>query len=213
MPPPQAGQLAYAHQTAIVATGIPKLSVALVVPPHYGPTQRQALLDAASLAQLDVLALVQSTAAAALQYGIERDFAGRIEQQVLVDIGATDAVAALVEYSAYNATASPKPLSQVAILDVAWSGAAGTSHLDSALMRHFAAEFEAKTGAEGVLRSGKAAAKLRRAVRRTKEMLTANTEAPLNVEELYDGQDFASSVTRAKLEELMGAWHSLSSSL
>ena len=41
----------------------------------------QALKDAASLAGLNVLALVNSHSAAALQYGIERDFAAK-EQRV-----------------------------------------------------------------------------------------------------------------------------------
>ena len=40
--------------------------------------------------------------------------------------------------------------------------------------------------------------------RRTKEMLSANTEAPFIVEELLDGQDFRSSIKRQHLEELAG---------
>jgi hypothetical protein len=39
-----------------------------------GVSQRQAVLDAARLAGLNVLGLINSHAAAALQYGIERDF-------------------------------------------------------------------------------------------------------------------------------------------
>ena len=40
--------------------------------------------------------------------------------------------------------------------------------------------------------------------RRTKEMLSANTEAPFIVEELLDGKDFRSSIKRQDLEELAG---------
>lgn len=40
--------------------------------------------------------------------------------------------------------------------------------------------------------------------RRTKEMLSANTEAPFVVEELLDGQDFRSSIKRQQLEDLAG---------
>lgn len=40
--------------------------------------------------------------------------------------------------------------------------------------------------------------------RRTKEMLSANTEAPFIVEELLDGKDFRSSMKRQELESLAG---------
>ena len=44
--------------------------------------------------------------------------------------------------------------------------------------------------------------KLRKAVKKTKEVLSANKAAPIYSEELHDGIDFASSVTREKFEEL-----------
>lgn len=53
----------------------------LTVPVWMGVAQRQAVLDAARLAGLNVLGLVNTHAAAALQFGIERDFAKK-EQTV-----------------------------------------------------------------------------------------------------------------------------------
>jgi len=44
--------------------------------------------------------------------------------------------------------------------------------------------------------------KLRKAVKKTKEILSANKAAPIHSEELHDGIDFASSITREKFEEL-----------
>ena len=79
---PQASELSYAHQMAVANTGMPALSAVIIVPPYFSPSQRQAMLDAAEIAKLDVLALVHSHAAAALQYGIERDFAGGSDTQV-----------------------------------------------------------------------------------------------------------------------------------
>lgn len=48
-------------------------------------------------------------------------------------------------------------------------------------------------------------AKLKRQVRRTKEILSANTAAPLSVEELHGGQDFRATMTRNEFEALAGA--------
>ena len=53
-------------------------------------------------------------------------------------------------------------------------------------------------------KSPKALAKLKRQVRRTKEILSANTAAPLSVEELHGGQDFRATITRDQFETLAG---------
>jgi hypoxia up-regulated 1 len=42
--------------------------------------------------------------------------------------------------------------------------------------------------------------------KRTKEVLSANTEAPAIVEELAGGRDFRASVSRETLEGLAGNW-------
>ena len=41
-------------------------------------------------------------------------------------------------------------------------------------------------------------------MKRTKQVLSANTEASLIVEELFEERDFRSSITRDKFEELAG---------
>jgi hypoxia up-regulated 1 len=53
----------------------------ITVPAWFGIAQRQALINAAALANVNVLALINTHAAAALQFGIERDFADK-EQKV-----------------------------------------------------------------------------------------------------------------------------------
>lgn len=55
----------------------------------FGQTHRQAVLDAAAAAGLNVLSLVNSHAAAALQFGIERNFANRTEHVVFYDMGSS----------------------------------------------------------------------------------------------------------------------------
>lgn len=61
-----------------------------------------------------------------------------------------------------------------------------------ACLRHFASEFadKHKGKLDDVLSNVKAMAKMMKQVRRTKEILSANTQAPFSVEEFYDGIDF-----------------------
>ena len=55
------------------------------------------------------MALVNSHAAAALQYGIERDFTGKTEWVLLYDMGATSTEVALVKYSSFTVKEAGKP--------------------------------------------------------------------------------------------------------
>jgi molecular chaperone DnaK (HSP70) len=106
----QAGLLHYAKKiTEAAADGAQVLDCVIVVPPFFGPAQRQAIIDAADLAGLKVMSLINSHAAAALQYGIERDFTNKTHLVVLYDIGATDTEVALIRYSSFTVKEYGKP--------------------------------------------------------------------------------------------------------
>jgi len=173
----------------------------LVVPAFFGPSQRRALLDAADLAGLNVLSLVHAHAAAALQYGIERDFANKTDDVLFVDMGSGASQAALVRFTAFESSGDGAPISQFEVRDVAWvEHGAGGEALEAELLHHFASQYAA--GAEAVLSSPRAVEKLRRQVKRTKTVLSANSEAPISVEDLLPGEDFRSRVTREEFESL-----------
>eukprot|EP00898_Chlorokybus_atmophyticus_P000372 jgi/Chlat1/1335/Chrsp118S01754 len=175
----------------------------VTVPPYFSLQQRQALLDAAQIAGVNVMALIGEHAAAALQYGIDRDFSNSTQHVVFYDMGASSTYAALVRFSAYTVKeyGKNKTYNQFEVLGVRWDADLGGSTLDMQLLKHFAEEFKAKTGLDA-RQSPKAVAKLKKEVKRTKEVLSANTEAPFNVESLYEDRDFRSSLTRDKFEEL-----------
>lgn len=176
----------------------------IAVPVWMGIAQRQAIMDAARLAGLNVLGLVNTHAAAALQFGIERDFTKKEQTVILYEMGSGSTQAALVKYSTYGKSKSSQT-NQFEVLDVAWDHSLGSNSLDLLLLKHFADEFKQK-GGDDISSSPKALAKLRRQVRRTKEILSANTAAPITVEELHAGKDFQSSIKRSEFEELAGAF-------
>ncbi|KHN35702.1 Heat shock 70 kDa protein 17 [Glycine soja] len=71
------------------------------------------------------------------------------------------------------------------------------------LVEYFADQFNAQVGGGiDVRKFPKAMAKLKKQVKRTKEILSANTAAPISVESLHDDVDFRSTITREKFEEL-----------
>ncbi|KAF8058449.1 HSP70-17 [Scenedesmus sp. PABB004] len=196
-----AGLFHYAKQITDAQAGEPVVDAVVVVPAWFGVAQRTALIDAAALAGLNVLGLVNGHAAAALQYGIERDFSKKEQTVLLYDMGSGSTEAALVKYSTHGGRGGKGGTNQFEVLDVEWDHALGSAALDAALAEHFAAEFQEKGGGD-VRPHPKAMAKLARQVRRTKEVLSANTAAPFSVEELLGGRDFQSSVTREAFEAM-----------
>jgi hypothetical protein len=77
----QAGIFQYAKRITDEQAGESIVDTVITVPVWMGMVQRQAVMDAARVAGLNVLGLVNTHAAAALQYGIERDFSKK-EQTV-----------------------------------------------------------------------------------------------------------------------------------
>ena len=79
----------------------------------------------------------------------------------------------------------------------------GGQHMELRLVEYFADEFNAQVGGGiDVRHFPKAMATLKKQVKRRKEMLSANTAAPISVESLDDGVDFGSTMNREKFEDL-----------
>lgn len=143
----QASEIGYARGIAEEHTDAKDAKitdVVVLVPPHFGPQQRTAIVDAVGMTGMTLLSIMNTHAAAALQYGMERDFTGKSEDVIVYDVASTDVVAALVRYSAYPVKGSPKQLSQVQVLDVAWREGVGASFLDTQLLKHFAKKVRTK---------------------------------------------------------------------
>lgn len=77
------------------------------------------------------------------------------------------------------------------VKEVSWDASLGGHTMDSRLLEYFVDVFNQEIGSGVDIRdSPKALAKLKKQVKRTKEVLSANTEAMLSVEGLYDNRDF-----------------------
>uniref|UniRef100_A0A6I8N712 Heat shock protein family A (Hsp70) member 1B n=1 Tax=Ornithorhynchus anatinus TaxID=9258 RepID=A0A6I8N712_ORNAN len=83
---------------------------------------------------------------------------------------------------------------------------AGDTHLggedfDSRLVTHFAEEFRRKHGKD-LSQNKRAVRRLRTACERAKRTLSSSTQANLEIDSLFEGVDFYTSITRARFEEL-----------
>ncbi|MBA0811416.1 hypothetical protein Gohar_003315 [Gossypium harknessii] len=197
--------LKYASNLAEFHSKVTVKDAVISVPPYFGQAERKGLLKAAEMAGINVISLINEHSGAALQYGIDKDFSNESRHVILYDMGSSSTYAALVFYSAYNSKEFGKTVSvnQFQVKDVRWDSELGGQNLELRLVEYFADEFNKQVGnGVDVRKHPKAMAKLKKQVKRTKEILSANTAAPISVESLYDDRDFRSTITREKFEEL-----------
>ncbi|CAN7081069.1 unnamed protein product [Brassica oleracea var. botrytis] len=197
--------LGYGSDLAEFHAKIPVKDMVVSVPPYFGQAERRGLIQASQLAGVNVLSLVHEHSGAALQYGIDKDFANGSRHVIFYDMGSSSTYAALVYYSAYNEKEFGKTVSvnQFQVKDVRWDSGLGGQSMEMRLVEYFADEFNKQlSNGVDVRKFPKAMAKLKKQVKRTKEILSANTGAPISVESLHDDRDFRSTISREKFEEL-----------
>jgi heat shock protein 4 len=169
--------------------------VVITVPGWYTDIQRRALMDAAQIAGLNPLRLLNDYAAVALGYGITKSDLPEEENPrhvVFVDVGHSSMSVAVIAFSkgrfVVKATAFDRNL--------------GGRDIDYALVTHFAEEFKQKYKID-VLANPKATFRLQAACEKLKKVLSANSDAPLNVESIMSDVDAAGKLSRDQLEELV----------
>ncbi|CAN6988240.1 unnamed protein product, partial [Brassica rapa subsp. trilocularis] len=197
--------LGYGSDLAEFHAKVPVKDMVVSVPPYFGQAERRGLIQASQLAGVNVLSLVHEHAGAALQYGIDKDFSNGSRHVIFYDMGSSSTYAALVYYSVYNEKEFGKTVSvnQFQVKDVRWDSGLGGQSMEMRLVDYFADEFNKQLGNRvDVRKFPKAMAKLKKQVKRTKEILSANTAAPISVESLHDDRDFRSTISREKFEEL-----------
>ncbi|XP_067865558.1 heat shock 70 kDa protein 1B [Heterodontus francisci] len=162
----------------------------ITVPAYFNDSQRQATKDAGVIAGLNVLRVINEPTAAAIAYGLDNK--GRGEHNVLIfDLG--------------GGTFDVSVLSiDDGIFEV--KSTAGDTHLggedfDNRMVNHFIEEFKRKYKKD-ISQNKRAVRRLRTACERAKRTLSSSTQASIEIDSLFEGIDFYTSITRARFEEL-----------
>jgi heat shock protein 4 len=182
--------------TASAELKLPVADVVLSCPVWYTDAQRRALLDAADIAGLKCLRLINDTTATALGYGITKiDLPGPEEKPrrvVFVDIGHSNYQVAVVEFRK----------GELAVKSTAWDRHFGGRYIDKALVDHFAKEFKEKFKID-INENAKARFRVVAGVEKLKKILSANSAAPLNIESVMNDVDVRSLLKREEMEDLI----------
>ncbi|KAF9287722.1 hypothetical protein BGZ88_008480 [Linnemannia elongata] len=200
-------QFALAKQQAEDTAGESVKDVVITIPPYFNQFERQAVLDAADLAGLHVLSLINDESAVALNYAMTRTFPQE-QCHIFFDMGAGSTAASLAcfqDLSVKDVGKFFKTVQQVEIKAVGYDRTLGGHEFDVRLQKFLAAKFQEAKGSKisgPVIENERAMAKLLKEANRVKQILSANTETMASVESLMDDVDFKIKVTRAELEDL-----------
>lgn len=162
----------------------------VTVPAYFGDMQRQATKDAGVIAGLNVLRIINEPTAAAIAYGMDNKTDK--ERNILIfdcGGGTHDCTMLSIEDGVFEVKAT-----------------AGDSHLggedfDDCLVKHFCQEFKRKHKKD-IMDNPRAMRRLRTSCERLKRTLSSSTQTTIEIDSLYEGIDFNSSLTRARFEEM-----------
>ncbi|WOH08454.1 hypothetical protein DCAR_0727895 [Daucus carota subsp. sativus] len=154
--------------------------------------QRQATKDAADIAGLNVLRFINEPTAAAIAYGLDKKATIVGEKNVLIyDLGGgtLDVSLLTIEENIFEVKAT-----------------AGDTHLggedfNNRLVNHFVQEFKRKCKKD-LTRNARSLRRLRTYCESAKRTLSYTVKTAIEIDYLYEGIDFCTSITRTRFEEL-----------
>ncbi|XP_059645128.1 heat shock 70 kDa protein 15-like [Cornus florida] len=163
------------------------------IPVYFTDLQRRAVLDAATIAGLHPLRLLHETTATALAFGIYKTDLPENDQLnvAFVDIGHASMQVCIAGFKK----------GQLKILAHSFDRSLGGRDFDEALFQHFAAKFKGEYKID-VFQNARACLRLRAACEKLKKVLSANPEAPLNIECLMEEKDVRGFIKREEFEQI-----------
>ncbi|KAK8077554.1 Actin-like ATPase [Apiospora saccharicola] len=178
------------RETAEAYLGGTVNNAVITVPAYFNDSQRQATKDAGLISGLNVLRIINEPTAAAIAYGLDKKVEG--ERNVLIfDLGGGTFDVSLLTI-------------EEGIFEV--KSTAGDTHLggedfDNRLVNHFVNEFKRKSKKD-LSGNARGLRRLRTACERAKRTLSSSAQTSIEIDSLFEGIDFYTSITRARFEEL-----------
>ncbi|RMX79239.1 hypothetical protein D0867_16507, partial [Hortaea werneckii] len=160
---------------------------------YFNDNQRQATKDAGAISGLNVLRIINEPTAAAIAYGLGAGKSDKERNVLIYDLGGGTFDVSLLHI-------------QGGVFTV--KATAGDTHLggqdfDTNLLEHFKKEFQKKTKKD-ITGDARALRRLRTACERAKRTLSNGTQTTIEIDSLFDGEDFNANITRARFEEING---------
>ena len=173
--------------------GCPIMDAVITVPAYFNDSQRQATKDAGVIAGLNVMRIINEPTAAAIAYGLEKksDCAGQERNVLIYDLGGGtfDVTLLTIEDGIFEVKAT-----------------AGDTHLggedfDRRMIEYCIQDFKRKHKRD-ISQNKKTICRLHNSCETAKKTLSSSTVVSIEIDSLFEGIDYAGSITRAKFEDI-----------
>ncbi|KAF7120638.1 hypothetical protein RHSIM_Rhsim13G0084900 [Rhododendron simsii] len=179
-------------ETAENYLGTTVKNAVVTVPAYFNDSQRQATKDAGVIAGLHVMQIINEPTAAAIAYGLGNKASSTGKINVLIfDLGGGtfDVSLLVIEEGKFEVKAT-----------------GGVNHLggvdfDNRMVNHLVQEFK-REHKKDISGNPRALRRLRTSCERAKRTLSLTPETTIELDSLYEGIDFCTTVTRPRFEEL-----------
>ena len=173
-------------------TGKKATKTVITIPAHFADSQRNATKLAGKIAGFEeVLRIINEPTSAGLAYGIEKNNSSREINILIVDVGGGTADMSIltIDGGLYETkgTAGDKFL--------------GGSDVDNNIVEYMVTDFKRKFKCDPTT-SPKAMKRFKNAAENIKKNLSTSTTSSIEIESVFEGNDYNSSITRAKFEQI-----------
>ncbi|KAH9299380.1 hypothetical protein KI387_031062 [Taxus chinensis] len=162
----------------------------ITVPAYFNDSQKRATRDAGKIAGINVMRIINEPTAAAMTYGFSDAFTGK--RTVLVfDLGG----------GTFDVAVLSVEKGKIAVKAVGGDMHLGGEDFDNRMLNFCVQHFNRKYKVD-MCTSAKALRRLRSECERAKRTLSSDVETVIDIDCLYQGNDFFAKIRRAKFEEL-----------
>jgi len=178
-------------ETAEAYLGKPVTSAVITVPAYFNDSQRQSTKDAGAIAGLNVLRIINEPTAAAIAYGLEQTKDAKEKHILVYDLGGGtfDVTILSIDDGVFEVKAT------------AGDTRLGGEDFDTRLVQHFVQDFKRKHKKD-LSENKRAISRLKSSCENLKKTLSSSTQATIEIDSLFEGIDYISTITRARFEEL-----------
>jgi hypoxia up-regulated 1 len=213
-------QLANVRRNAegMAGKGTSVVDAVITVPAFYTADERRAIERAATLAGLDVNALITDGLAVGMDYAKSRTFPDvskgeRPEHHLVFDMGAGSTTATLLRFqsrSVKDVGRFNKTVQEVAVLGAGWDRTLGGDAFTQVVLDSYVHKLLTKpvlksrgTKPEEIKANGRLMSRLWKDVEKARQVLSANTETSSSFEEILPEIDFRTKLSRNEFEDMM----------
>ena len=165
-------------------------NVVIAVPAYFNDLQRQATKDAGTIAGLNVIRIINEPSAAAIAYGLDKK--SGVERNVLIfDLGG----------GTFNVSVLTIEDGIFEVKSTNGDTHLGGQDFDNRMINFFIKEFK-KQHKKDLSSNKKSLCRLRTACEKAKCTLSSQTQANIEIDALFEGIDFYTTITRAQFEDL-----------